>query len=246
MGCGALSILGVLGLLAVGCLAVLGVTGSDTTDRQSSGSVTAPEEPGEPEQGEEAAPVPEPEPEPITFSGVGPQASEPFELESGLAVVRLSHQGSSNFIVYLLDGETGAELGASLVNRIGVFDGSTAFATGNPTGPYVLNVDADGPWSATIEQPRPADAPALTGFSGAGQQVTEPFSMPGGLARLTMSHQGEGNFIVYLLDREGFEIGPSIANEIGPFEGSQAVQVPAEGVYLLRVDADGPWTIDVQ
>ena len=249
MGCGALSILGVLGLAAVGCMAILGNSGPSTAN-QGQGSPTAPEEPGEPEQGAqesaEQAPAPEPEPQPITLSGTGPQASEAFELESGLAVVRLSHQGASNFIVHLLDGDSGEQLGASLVNRIGTFDGSTAFATGNPTAPYVLDVDADGPWSVTVEQPRPSDAPATRQFSGTGQTATDLFSLPAGLARISMSHQGESNFIVYLLDREGYEMGPSIVNEVGPIDASQAVQIPEDGIYLLRVDADGPWTITVE
>lgn len=245
MGCGALSIVGVLGLVAVGCLAVLGSTGSDTS-AQDPGAPTAPEEPGAPEQGaQEVAPAdPAPEPSPITLSGSGPQASEPFQLEDGLVVARLGHQGSSNFIVYLLDGGTGQELGSSLTNQIGAFEGSTAFASGS--GSYLLNVDADGPWNATIEQPRPEDAPPTRSFSGTGQTATDLFSLSSGLARLQMSHQGEGNFIVYLLDRQGYEVGPSIANEIGPFDGSQAVQIPEDGIYLLRVDADGPWTIEVQ
>ncbi len=61
-----------------------------------------------------------------------------------------------------------------------------------------------------------------------------------------MTHQGEGNFIVELLDDEGSEVGSSLMNEIGPIDASQAVQIPEDGSYLLNVDADGAWTIVVQ
>ncbi len=245
MGCGALSIVGVLGIVAVGCLAILGNTGSNTAGTDPGGP-TSPEEPGAPEQAAPEpvadAPAPEPEPEPITLSGVGPQATETFRLEDGLMVARMSHQGESNFIVHPID-ETGAQAGPTLANRIGAFEGSTALNA--IAGTYLLNVDADGPWSVTLEQPRPRSAPNAREFSGSNMAATEPFSLNAGLARFEMSHQGASNFIVYLRDAAGNPVGMGLANEIGAFQGSQAVQVPADGIYLLTVDADGPWTIRV-
>lgn len=248
MGCGALAILGVLGLAAVGLFAILGSGGADTAGTDPGGP-TAPEQPGEPEQGtpepaeQPPAPEPQPEPEPITLSGVGPQATEIFRLEDGLVVAQMSHQGASNFIVQPID-ETGAAAGQTLANQIGAFEGSTA--TNSIAGNYLLNVDADGPWTITLEQPRILDAPATRDFSGAGMVATEPFSLSAGLARFEMSHQGERNFIVYLLDSAGNSVGATLANEIGSVNGSQAIQVPQDGAYLLRVEADGPWTIRVQ
>lgn len=185
----------------------------------------------------------EPEPEAIVLSGIGPQATESFRPQDGLAVARMDHQGESNFIVYLL-GESGEEIGPSMVNEIGVFEGSSAFAS--TSGTYLLNVDADGPWTITLEQPRPQDAPATREFSGTGATATAQFTLPRGLARFQMTHEGESNFIVYLLNSEGNEVDVSLVNEIGPFNGSQAVRVPEAGTYLLDVDADGPWTIRVE
>lgn len=90
-------------------------------------------------------------------------------------------------------------------------------------------------------QPEPLE------FSGTGPQATEPFELSAGLARFEMTHQGESNFIVELLDEEGNEVGMfSLVNEIGPYDGSQAVQIPEDGTYLLNVDADGAWTIRVE
>ena len=92
-------------------------------------------------------------------------------------------------------------------------------------------------------QPEPAAEPLE--FSGVGPQATEQFELSAGLARFEMAHQGESNFIVELLDEEGAEVGPSLMNEIGSIDSSQAIQIPEDGTYLLNVDADGSWTIRV-
>ena len=60
-----------------------------------------------------------------------------------------------------------------------------------------------------------------------------------------MSHQGERNFIVSLLDKNGKDVDPVVANEIGVATPSKAVRVPKDDIYLLNVTADGPWTIEI-
>jgi hypothetical protein len=88
-----------------------------------------------------------------------------------------------------------------------------------------------------------ASAPQTSSFSGNGKTATEFFELSRGLTRFNMTHQGERNFIVNLLDRNGARVGMALTNEIGPFEGSKAVQIPKEDIYLLQVEASGPWTI---
>ncbi len=63
-----------------------------------------------------------------------------------------------------------------------------------------------------------------------------------------MTYQGERNFIVWLLDKNGAKVpGGLLANETtGPFEGSRAIQVPKDDIYLLQVQADGPWVVQVE
>lgn len=193
----------------------------------------------------EPKPAPPPEPEPITLSGAGQQATEPFNLESGLTVVKMTHDGQANFIVDMLDeaGQPVAPMG--VVNVIGPFEGSTAFPVS--AGQHLLDIQADGNWNITVEQPRPTDAPATTNFSGSSSQATELFQLSGGLHTFRMTHQGKENFIVDLLDADGNPVAPmGLVNEIGPFDGSKATPVPDDGIYLLVVMADGPWTIDVQ
>jgi hypothetical protein len=36
-----------------------------------------------------------------------------------------------------------------------------------------------------------------------------------------------------------------LVNEIGPFEGSRAMTVPDDSIYLFWVEANGPWTIKI-
>lgn len=124
------------------------------------------------------------------------------------------------------------------------FQGSTPVQI--PRGAdYLLDVQADGPWQIVVEQPRAASAPQTRRFSGDSQQATQLFALSAGLHRVHMTHQGDSNFIVDLLDENGESVTLGLANEIGPFDGSRAVQVPVDGIYLFSVQANGPWTINI-
>jgi hypothetical protein len=63
---------------------------------------------------------------------------------------------------------------------------------------------------------------------------------------LDMAHQGESNFVVTLLDSEGNEVEFALANDIGTVDISTTATIPQDGIYLFQVDADGPWTINVE
>jgi len=113
-------------------------------------------------------------------------------------------------------------------------------------GQYLLDVQNAGNWQIVAKQPRVESAPKVTTFSGNSAQATQLFELSGGLHRVEMTHQGGGNFIVDLLDENGASVVPmGLVNEIGPFEGSRAMTVPDDGIYLFWVEADGPWTIKV-
>jgi hypothetical protein len=186
------------------------------------------------------------EPRPISLAGSGPEATRPFQLESGLTVVRMSHQGDTNFIVDLLDENGNSVAPMGVANVIGPFQGSTPVQI-TRGGQYLLDVQVAGQWQITVEQPRAASAPETTSFSGNSQQATQLFELSGGLHRVEMTHQGDANFIVDLLDENGASVVPmGLVNEIGPFEGSRAMQVPDDGIYLFSVQANGPWTIKVE
>jgi hypothetical protein len=69
-------------------------------------------------------PAPPVEPAPINYSGKGQQAVGKFPLECGLAVFNLTHVGTSNFAVTLLDSN--GEMIELLANTIGNFTGAKA------------------------------------------------------------------------------------------------------------------------
>jgi len=89
----------------------------------------------------EAPPVPQ------EFKGNGQQVSEVFSIGKGLARFEMTHSGSSNFIVTLLD-DNGNTVDL-LVNEIGTFDGSKAVSIRN-TGMYLLDIQADGAWTIKV------------------------------------------------------------------------------------------------
>ncbi len=202
-------------------------------------------------ESEEATEPPEPTdtqvpptvtPAPIAVTGQGQQASQVFQLTDGLAIFRMAHDGGSNFAIWLLDGN--GEQIELLVNEIGSFDGAKAVGVAAP-GDYLLDVTADGSWAVTIEQPRgvvgQAPPPQIT---GRGQQVSQVLALTEGLARIQMTHDGQSNFAIWLLDENGSPVD-LLVNEIGSFDGSTALQIPGDGNYILDVAADGNWTIAI-
>ncbi|MDI6885804.1 MAG: hypothetical protein QMD22_05555 [archaeon] len=60
-----------------------------------------------------------------------------------------------------------------------------------------------------------------------------------------MTHDGDSNFAVRLLDDEGDKVD-LLVNEIGEFDGSKAVGIKKQGDYILDVSADGRWTITIE
>ncbi len=184
-----------------------------------------------------------PEPSPITLSGTGQQASKKFSLESGLSIFKMTHTGTSNFAVILMDSD--GQRVELLVNDIGKFDGSKAVGIAKK-GEYILDVSADGKWTVTIEQPRPrtADATPQT-FTGTGQQVSPFITLNKGLNTFKLKHTGKSNFAIILMDNDGNR-EELLVNEIGNFDGSKAVGISRAGIYLLDISADGAWTASVE
>lgn len=180
------------------------------------------------------------DPEPIYFSGAGQYVTEAIRISRGIVRIVSSHSGGSNFIVKLLDADTG-EMVELVTNEIGSYDGTTVI--GLETGDYVFDVDADGPWRVTVEQPRNAPVVTDTEFTGYGAQAIGPIRLKSGLVRFTTSHDGSSNFIVWLLESDGDQ-ADLIANEIGPFEGTSS-SASNGGRYWLSVAAEGNWTLSI-
>ncbi|WP_424359769.1 hypothetical protein [Methanocella sp. MCL-LM] len=155
----------------------------------------------------------------------------------------MKHNGNSNFIVHMLNDQGKTE--EYLANEIGDYDGSVVIGT-TKAGYYLLDIDADGPWTVDIDQPRPTTAQQVPiSMSGTGPQASEFFYLKQGLTTFKLNHNGESNFIVHLVDSKG-NTEEYLVNEIGEFDGSKAIGVSKSGVYLISVDADGDWTISVK
>lgn len=158
-------------------------------------------------------------------------------------IITLTHDGSSNFIVQPVgrDGEDGL----TWVNEIGPYSGTTFqsmggfIATFDKKNPIVAaDVMADGNWSIQIRKLKAAPKKSLKRGSGSGDAVIRFPKPTKGLTRMTLTHNGDSNFIVQPIDSSGDD-GISMVNEIGSYKGT--VRVPS-GTKYLWVIADGDWS----
>ncbi len=180
----------------------------------------------------------------MTISDSGEKTTREFQLEKGLAIFEMKHDGNKNFMVALVNTEGGEEM---LANARGAFDGAKAKGIKKP-GTYRLNIlKADGKWSVTIKQPEdiePETPPVK--FKGVGQQVTPFFKTKGGVTHFNFSHSGRRPFIVFLFTPEGERQKLLVHKKPGSFSGSKETELD-EGIYLLDIMvADGKWKIKVK
>jgi len=184
------------------------------------------------------------EPKPIELSGTGQKATQKFQLEQGLSEFSTTYHGSDNFIVWLMDGNTGQNIDL-IANKIGS-DNSTKAVGITSAGDYILNVQANGPWTVTITQPRKsATQSAPLTLQGTGNQASEFFTLENGLRTFNMDYHGSDNFIVWLMDDQGNHVD-LLTNQIGTFNGSKAVGIPQTGTYLLNIQANGKWKVSIE
>ncbi|MFU1798660.1 hypothetical protein ACM1RC_32800 [Paenibacillus azoreducens] len=171
----------------------------------------------------------------INFKGSGDTATDFFELSPGLAFIDATHSGSSNFVIKFMDESEKKKL---LVNEIGKYKGKTLVRV-NDEGKYLLNINADGSWKINVTQEPPEDIKSTpASFNGKGDSVLF-VNMNSGLARFTYKHDGESNFIVKVNDKN------VLVNEIGKYTGTSAETLRDTGMYVISVNADGAWSIDI-
>ncbi|MWV40126.1 hypothetical protein [Natrialba sp. INN-245] len=81
-------------------------------------------------------------------------------------------------------------------------------------------------------------------FDGSGDDVIDGVSIEGGLTVVDATHSsGERNFQVRLVDDSEFD--EHFVNHIGEYDG-QTAELVEMGEYMLEVNADGEWEIEVQ
>lgn len=98
--------------------------------------------------------------------------------------------------------------------------------------------------STQAETPASIAPPAPVSFKGTGATATPKFSLNEGLYRVTLQHDGQRNFIVQLLDSKGKQVD-GLANRIGVVSETKAFRIDKTGDYLLNIEADGNWTINL-
>lgn len=81
-------------------------------------------------------------------------------------------------------------------------------------------------------------------LSGSGAQATETFTLTSGFATFEATHDGGSNFVLDLLDANGNSM-ELLVNEIGSYNGKTFALIPSDGDYLLNIDADGSWNINI-
>ena len=194
------------------------------------------------------------EPDPINIEGNGDDVTSSFELIEGISIFHMTHDGDSNIIIRLYES-TGDDY-VLLVNEIGEYDGSKiagikdSYTADTSPGDHYFEIDADGNWEITIEQPRPTSAPKLPRtYSGIGDDVPSAFMLEDGNVKFELSHDGDSNFIVKLYNNDG-EYMELLVNEIGEYDGSTSIKVgdsytadTSEGIHYLDITADGNWEV---
>ncbi len=179
---------------------------------------------------------------PTKFAGSGKDFTSKAQFEEGLLIVNYRHSGERNFIVWMLNDK--GEKQKLIANEIGSCNGRSAFKIVF-AGDYLFDVTADGSWEIEFSQPIPvAELNTPTTIIGTGNTVSKFINMKSGLTTFEIKHNGESNFIVWLLNSKG-EHTKLIANEIGVFSGNKAIGMSSAGIYLLDIEADGKWLIKI-
>ena len=207
----------------------------------SSAEAAAPAVASKPPAPAVARSVAAPAPAPITLQGSGSNVSQNMPLNKGFTTFHFTYQGSSNFIVHLLDDQ-GKEV-ELLVNTIGSYDGTVAY--GLPAkGNYVASIQASGPWSGAVEQPQLDSVAGDTGAQGTGNTVAY-LHLDQGLRRLHFTHDGQRNFIVYIYNDAGNR--SLLVNVIGAYDGTVPQTIgTGGGTFAIAIQADGNWSVSSQ
>lgn len=171
-------------------------------------------------------------PTPFAIRGQGQTATDAFEPPCELCKLRLTHNGQGNFAVWAYSGDE-RDL---LVNTIGAYKGTTLLVA---DGPVILDLTADGSWTAEIIPLGVRPNRSKAEFSGKGDNVSDLFDPPE-TGSWEITHDGQSNFAVWLHCAGGSEL---VQNEIGRVSASRVVRF-LEGPCFWEVAADGTWSLE--
>ncbi len=180
----------------------------------------------------------------ITFSGTGDQVITGVNIPAGSYYAEYTHKGNRNFITKLYFGDK--EYDYMLIsNRIGSCSGQVEMTDNDnlAVANGMLSIQADGSWTISF---KPVSGKTTTNISGRGEIVTGIFTATSARNAVSMTHNGERNFIAkvieYNADNEyDYEL---LANEIGTYSGQTLITLTPGVQYFFYVRADGDWTIN--
>ncbi|GAB1821479.1 hypothetical protein [Herbidospora sp. RD11066] len=154
-------------------------------------------------------------------------------------LITFTYEGESNFIVYTINPK--GKKDDLLVNEIGSWTGTVLYndpASFGNTGTAGLQIQAEGPWTATFKPVAKARCWCSATIRGEGTQVLK-LNPTRGLRTMNATHNGKSNFIVYgyqsLTDYPDLLI-----NKIGRYKGKVLL---TQGTRLVTVHADGVWVL---
>lgn len=181
---------------------------------------------------------------PVVLTGSGTSDTQVFTLRAGLAVFQIRNSTVGTFTATLMD-PSGKQVSV-LANTNNPFNGSTAL--GATAGQYKIHVISSGSWEINIAQGVPVTPQFIPLYaSGDGPQVTAYFQSSGANATVTMNYTGTTSpFLVTLMTSNGETITELANQQTGPFSGQKTVLLEQGVVYIIDVEAGGPWTLQVQ
>lgn len=169
--------------------------------------------------------------EPFTMEGSGDDFFEysiPFD---DLAVLKITHSGSSNFTVW---SYTSANHRIDLlVNEIGSYEGyrPVNFLVGEEVG--FLEVGTSGSWSITATYLFDLEQQVGKAAGSGPDVVIVNLASPA----LAITHDGDSNFSVKAWTTDDRDL---LVNEIGKYSGTVRVQ---PGMVIFDIEADGNWSL---
>ncbi len=174
---------------------------------------------------------------PIVFTGIGDTVINNIDVPYGLYKVVLSNYGDSNFIVHAY--KSNGDRLSSLANEIGNYEGSIVLFENIDGG--ILEVKSNGSWTISFEM---IPDGGTSNIVGSGNWVSPWFTLKDGALTVTMTNDGDSNYIVHLYDEEGNRYA-SLANEIGVYSGAKVFNQGKSGMkYCIEVISSGNWTVD--
>ncbi|WP_312912426.1 polysaccharide deacetylase family protein [Natronosalvus caseinilyticus] len=175
----------------------------------------------------------------LSFDGDGSTTSDSFDLSEGILVGDVSADGEFVARLQSSDDNLADDL---LVQTAGGADGESMMVVGG--GSYELDVEADGEWEISLDQPE-VHADDLTDVpnsaSGSGPSFVGPLWTENDLS-LQVTHGGDGMFIVDGWGADGS--WEQLVKQSGEFDGSRSYA--AANVCWIDVEADGDWSLEIE